>query len=234
MKAVPIIVCIACRLLLVFVALSLPACAKTYSAEPITATVVDAETWEPLEGVNVVAEWQLHDPNWHGAGSLEVVEAVTDKNGEFYIPGWGPKAVPSHLPYGTRLGNDDPGLSFFKSGYRIRGLSNMRQPERLHPWNDIPVRYSDWDGKLIWLEKFKGSLEEYGKYIHDPIKYWGTGIPCVWKKTPRLYAALIKERERLDGLGIPNSDLPSLENMENTFKNRKCGSAKELFREYLR
>lgn len=53
------------------------------------------------------------------------------------------------------------------------------------------------------------------------------------EKTPRLYAAPIKERERLDSLGIHNSDLPSLEDMENTFKNRKCGSAKEFFREYL-
>jgi hypothetical protein len=224
---------IAMHLYLLLAALSLPACAKTYSAKPITATVVDAETWEPLEGVNVVAEWALHGPTWRGMGHLELMEAVTDKKGHFHIPGWGPKAVPSHLPRGTRLGNIDPGLYFFKSGYRVRALDNSRrQPERLNPWNDIPVRYSDWDGKLIWLEKFKGSLEEYGKYIYDPAEYAGSGIPCPWKKTPRLYAALIKERERFDSLGI-HSNLPSLEAMENAFNNGKCGSAREFFREYL-
>jgi hypothetical protein len=228
MKTFPV----APRLLLILSVLSLPACAKTYSAKPITATVVDAETWEPLEGVNVVADWVLHYPTWRWAGSLEVAEAVTDKNGQFHIPGWGPKAVPSHLPHGTRLGNDDPGLVFFKRGYRVRGLSNSRQPERLLPRNDIPVRYSDWDGKLIWLEKFKGTLEEYGKYIYDPARFAGSGIPCPWKKTPQLYAALIKERERLDSLGI-HSNLPSMRAMENNFNNRKCGSAKEFFREYL-
>ncbi|WP_077732065.1 hypothetical protein [Methylocaldum sp. 14B] len=172
-------------LYLLLTALSLPACAKTYSAKPITATVVDAETWEPLEGVNVVADWVLYAPAWRSTGELEIIEAVTDEQGQFHIPGWGPKAVPSHLPYGTRLGNEDPALQFFKGGYRIRVLVNSRQPERLRPENDIPVRYSDWDGKVIKLEKFKGTLEDYGKYIHDPMQYMGSGIPCPRKKMPR-------------------------------------------------
>jgi len=170
------------HLYLLLTALSLPACARTYSARPITATVIDTDTQEPLEGVNVVADWVLYDPAWRGTGELEIIEAVTDEQGQFHIPGWGPKAVPSHLPYGTRLGNDDPALQFFKGGYRIRVLVNSRQPERLRPENDIPVRYSDWDGKVIKLEKFKGTLEDYGKYIHDPMQYMGSGIPCPWKK----------------------------------------------------
>jgi hypothetical protein len=37
---------------------SLTGC-TVYSADPITATVVDADTGAPIEGVNVVAAWEL-------------------------------------------------------------------------------------------------------------------------------------------------------------------------------
>lgn len=90
MKTLPI----AYRLIIVLLTPSLSACAKTYSAKPITATVVDAETWEPLEGVNVVAEWILHYPTWRSDGSLEVAEAVTDKKGSFIFPAGGRKRFP--------------------------------------------------------------------------------------------------------------------------------------------
>ena len=142
---------------------ALEACSTAYSAKPITATVVDAETGQPIEGVNVVAHWVLHGPTWVSAADLELTEAVTDKDGRFHIPGWGPKSIPSGLPRGTRLGNSDPGLIFFKSGYEVTGLFNRLQPERLRPEHDIPVRYSDWDGKVIKLNRFRG----------DPGSYWG-------------------------------------------------------------
>jgi hypothetical protein len=215
------------RSCVLFAALWLQACAATYSAKPITATVVDAETGEPLEGVNVVAHWVMNDPAWRRAGDLELMEAVTNKEGKFHIPGWGPKGIPSDLPRGTRLGNDDPGLILFKSGYKVDGLSNMLQPNRLRPENDIPVRYSDWDGKVIRLEKFKGDLQFYG-----PPGTFGAGIECPWKKVPRFFVALMQERARLDRLGV-RSALPTLGHLENSFRNSGCGSAEEFFREYM-
>lgn len=128
------------RSCVLFAVLCLQACATIYSAKPITATVVDAESGEPLEGVNVVAHWVMHDPAWRSAGDLELMEAVTNKEGKFHIPGWGPRAIPSDLPMGTRLGNDDPGLILFKSGYKVAGLSNMSPPNRLRPEHDIRQR----------------------------------------------------------------------------------------------
>ncbi|MBP1149416.1 MULTISPECIES: hypothetical protein [unclassified Methylocaldum] len=224
-----------CRLLLVLTSLSLPACAKTYSAKPITATVVDAETWEPLEGVNVVAEWILHYPTWRSDGSLEVAEAVTDKKGQFHIPGWGPKAVPSHLPHGTRLGNIDPGLYFFKSGYRVRALDNSRrQPERLLPRNDIPVRYSDWDGKLIWLEKFKGSLQDYASMVKSASGFHFQD--CKWVKFRRWLMAMFREADRLNAAGVSgvrNSTIDYRWWSSRRDKN-ECGRLEEIFSEYLK
>jgi uncharacterized GH25 family protein len=83
------------QIVLALLLASLSACATSYSAKPITAKVVDAVTGEPLEGVNVVAHWLMEDPQaGRGQGDLELMEAVTDKSGEFHFPGWGPKAIP--------------------------------------------------------------------------------------------------------------------------------------------
>jgi uncharacterized GH25 family protein len=94
------------QIVLALLLASLSACATSYSAKPITAKVVDAVTGEPLEGVNVVAHWLMEDPQaGRGQGDLELMEAVTDKSGEFHFPGWGPKAIPRDKFPGTRLTN---------------------------------------------------------------------------------------------------------------------------------
>src|SRR5712691_9370936 len=208
-----------CRLLPILAALSLQACAttQTYSAKPITATVVDAETGEPLEAVNVAAHWVLHDPvAWRSAGDLELTETATDKEGKFHFPGWKGKAPPVVEQYETRLSNEDPAMIFFKSGYRPRSVGNYLQPERLRDDNHTWERYSDWDGKVIKLEKVKGNLEEYGNIVDGITRGLGSGIKCGWKKTPRLYASLINEKERLDKLGVRNN-LPSMATMQYYF-----------------
>ncbi|HEX6550206.1 MAG TPA: hypothetical protein VF117_05980, partial [Gammaproteobacteria bacterium] len=64
------------------------------SADPIDATLVDADTGKPLAGVPVVAYWALKSGSLTGdslpCGAAGVEEAVTDKDGKFHIPGWGP------------------------------------------------------------------------------------------------------------------------------------------------
>jgi hypothetical protein len=214
--------------------MSLPACATTYYAKPTAATVVDAETGEPLEGVNVVAHWAVLSVTGRGAGDLELTEAVTDKEGKFYIPGWGPKSLDSDLPRGSRLGKDAPALTFFKSGYLVRSVGNNLQPLHLSDPSDTgpSVRYSDWDGKTIKLKKNIGSLEQYASSV-ELAGSVDQSFHCPWKMIPRLYAALMKEKERLDRLGVRNY-LPSMGHMELYFKNAKCGSAKEFFKEYMK
>ena len=210
------------------------AISQTYSAKPITATVVDAETGEPLEGVHVVAHWLLHDrTSWRSAGDLELMESVTDKEGQFHFPGWKGKAPPKVGLYTARLDNVDPGMVLFKTGYQPRGVDNDLQPERLRDENHTWERYSDWDGKVIKLQKFKGDLETYAVLVGGTTTNLGSGIPCPWKKFPRYMAALIKEKDRLNTLRVRNY-LPSLETMERYFTNQGCGSARDFFSEYLK
>jgi hypothetical protein len=219
------------RLALLFAVVSLAACASTYSAKPITAIVVDAETGEPLEGVNVVAQWILHGPTWVSAGSLEVDEAVTDKDGRFHIPGWGPKEVPGDLPSGTRLGNADPKLTFFKSGYNVKNLGNELQPQRLRPENDIPIRYSDWDGKVIKLERFKGSTQDYASSLRSATMFYFQD--CKWVKFRRYLMAIFRETDRLHALGLGIGLLPTYADFAAR-NSGECGPLEKIFVEYLK
>ena len=102
---------------LLFILLSpLQGCAALqYSADPIEAWVVDAETNQPIEGAIVVAHWELKGGLEGGnvMGQVMVMEAVTDDKGKFNFPAWGPKW---HIGWGG-LGDSDPELLLFKSGY---------------------------------------------------------------------------------------------------------------------
>ncbi|MCF6199453.1 MAG: hypothetical protein L3J67_08665 [Hyphomicrobiaceae bacterium] len=72
---------------LVVVAFTLTGCTR-YSAEPIEGWVIDADTKKPIEGVIVVANWQLHKSTIGGripAAHLNIMETLTDKNGRFFF-----------------------------------------------------------------------------------------------------------------------------------------------------
>jgi len=94
-----------------------------YFAKEIRGQVVDAETGRPLEGVVIVARWTLR---WIGigdsstGGEINTLEAVTDREGNYFIPRWGPRPRPP-LAF---LDNLDPELTLFKSHFYPRRLSN--------------------------------------------------------------------------------------------------------------
>jgi len=80
-------------LILGVVAFALTGCNR-YSAESIEGWIIDADTKKPIEGVIVVANWQLHKSTMGGripAAHLNIMEILTDKNGLFYFEGWGPR-----------------------------------------------------------------------------------------------------------------------------------------------
>jgi hypothetical protein len=122
-----------------------------YWGEAIHGRVVDADTGEPLEGVVVVADWKLLAGGYgHGGhlNSLVVQETVTDKNGEFALPEWGPKMRPSF----TML-DKAPWLILFKSSYEHGALWNAQSSNGF-------VRRSDWDAQTVKLRRFSGTAQK--------------------------------------------------------------------------
>jgi hypothetical protein len=181
-----------------------PALAVIYTAEAIEGWVVDAGTGRPLEGVIIVAHWQLMGGFEGGnpVGQLQIHEAVTDQAGRYYIPAWGPR-----FALRGRLRNASPNLLFFKPGYRHRVLDN-----RWYAGRDNSK--SDWNGKTVTLERIEGSLLEYARHL-QPLNdaLWGVGHvwgePCGWESFPRMLRAIDAQDARFRSAGINHASVVS-------------------------
>jgi hypothetical protein len=189
---------------------SLSACATplTYSAKEIRGQIVDAATSQPIEGAVVVAQWVLfHGGPGHGGhkGRLHIYETVTDNDGRYFIPAWGPKA---HPPM-TELVNRDPEILIFKSTYEPKTLLNsvMREDS---------VRVSEWDGRVVKLKKAKVDIEKHAFFLSS---FYGSlgrgGSDRDWYNYPRMLLALSAEKRRLQSLGLPPGHAGSIPNIEN-------------------
>lgn len=176
----------------------------SYSAKPITARVVDSQTKEPLEGVVVVAHWELQGgPEGNRQGDLTVLEAVTDHSGTFHFPAWGPKKVPTGRPINARLQELDPELLFFKSGHRFFAAKNWNHTDVQQA---ASVRFSDYDGQTIEMPKFEGTLSEYARELSkseglllDPLF-----TQCGWRNLPLMLNALGQQQKVFDAAGLGN------------------------------
>ena len=174
---------------------------RYYSAEPIKARVVDEETKQPIEGVVVVAQWILMRGGYSGripVGTLHVLETVTDANGNFSFPAWGPLANTTE----GSLDREDPIIWFFKPGYGIGGISNHIS------YSDKPSRRK-WErsGTTIELEIFKGTKREYALHVGSrPSNLLENPNPnllgdCHFTKTPLMAAAIDVELQALEKQG---------------------------------
>lgn len=222
-----------CILLIVSV-IPMQGCARNYSAKSIDAGVVDAQTGKPLEGVNVVARWELrYGLEGGGTYQLQVMETVTDKDGHIFFPAWGPKEIPEHLPSEARLKDRDPEIAFFKGGYKTLVLRNDR-PINSMGGHGASTRSSDWNGKTIQLHKFQGSQQEYVSNLGNAQSELGFithGKDCEWKLVPKMILTLTKETKLLEEQNIETYFLKfsSIDDLPNQVR---CGSAQAFFKAY--
>lgn len=90
-----------------------------YYSEPVFGWVIDAETGERLEGVTVEAQWKEQRGSSiekSNATFLQKLTTVTDKEGSYHFPKWGPKI---EFGFGVILDNysNRPTLYFTKERY---------------------------------------------------------------------------------------------------------------------
>lgn len=202
------------------------------TGEPFAAQVVDADTGQPLAGVNVVAHWESHQGSLGGdalpCGAANVEEAVTNQDGRFQIPGWGP------VRSSCDLLEEDPVLYLFKSGYSFLGLTNG-----IFGAEPPTISRSDWDGKIIKMKKYPHL--DYSKQI--PPSYaedfddLNTSLEfvvvfpteCNWKKIPNMLHALLAEERKFHAAGTPLGSVASnLIWADKSMQEQapKCGSPK--------
>ena len=173
--------------------------------------------------------------HWHGFNGgdtvVKLLETVTDKDGRYHLPAWGPEPIPSYVPWDASQNPVYPRIVLFKSGYYTNEVSNDDFFS-----GGIPRAWttkSQWNGKTIGLKKFKGSLKEYSAQVEFFLGLAGADAQCVLKsQVPRAVAVGIKEGERLTQLGIRNA-LPRLLDIDES-GDPACEALKKSIREYLK
>lgn len=102
---------------------------------PYKGRVIDADTKLPIEGAVVHAEWWrlVYVPVVGGQAYYDSREVLTDKDGEFKIPGQGLLVMTSI---------HEPDFTIFKAGYRE--LDGFQWGSERKMWAD------DYEGKVVW------------------------------------------------------------------------------------
>tara|TARA_R110001599_G_scaffold351880_1_gene585007 strand:+ start:69 stop:755 length:687 start_codon:yes stop_codon:yes gene_type:complete len=172
------------------------------AGEPFSATIVDAETKEPIEGAVALIHWDTIGGHGQVTGFVEMLEAKSDKNGRLYFPAWGPK-----LAWITDVTlRRNPKIHLFKAGYEpgvlieesvtIKGVQEIN---RLH-------LTSSWNEKIIGLMVTSSTPLEYRKTMLsfmrnlDSLFFEEIGV-CYWIEFPFLrggmdeFAAFFREHK---------------------------------------
>ncbi|MGR9107845.1 MAG: hypothetical protein ACU843_13025 [Gammaproteobacteria bacterium] len=142
-------------------------CSVLYYAKETEFWVVDAETGQPLEGVIVVAHWEIRAGGWAGSipiDQLEIMETLSDENGRVYFPSYGPR-----IYLGGRMEDESPALLLFKPGYRPYAVE--KEYGGIGQMLSI-IRTSDWNGKQLELARVDDAVD----YAHSLWNYSFTWI----------------------------------------------------------
>ncbi|MGH9697559.1 MAG: hypothetical protein ACRD5Z_25670 [Bryobacteraceae bacterium] len=201
----------------------LAACSgATYSGPEWSARVVDAENGAPVEGAIVVARWKLERYSGRFAGWLFISEAVTNHDGVFHFPAWGPTAADADEGMRTRMSPNVPSIAIYKSNYWILidgccGLSGYLSRN----YGSGPNTRPSWaDGKVFALRPFYGDLHRYRDDLAQNMPL--SGPSCIYTSIPRIYAAAIAENKRLQKeleYGIPDF---TVEQFQDDVRFAKC------------
>lgn len=150
-----------------------------YFAKPIHGRVVDAVTGQPIVGAVVVAEWIPYALIFVDRSTpMQVLETVTDAQGNYSFQGWGPKL--RHLT--ERLDYLDPHIIVFRTGYKPYFASND-----VH--RNTCTRTSDRDGQTLEVQPFQETPERRLDQLRLVLQEAGVGAGHL----PRLFDEMLKE-----------------------------------------
>ena len=122
---------------------------------PYHGKVVDEQTREAIENAVVLGTWSVYhfDPGGGNSTYYDAREAVTDKNGEFTIPGLGLRILSSIKPMG---------FTVFKAGYSY--FSSYWDSLKIETRKDM----IKWEGEMPIIPIRKLTIEERRKSMTFP------------------------------------------------------------------
>ena len=199
------------------ICLSVVAFFFAYTADEIEGWVIDSNTGQPIEGVIVLAHWQLRGGFTNKPlQELKVFEDVTDSKGRYFFPAWGPK-----FAFLGSLDSRSPAVYMFKPGFEVLVINNTSADG----WGYTRFSYNK---KSIKMQRFTGTLAEYASklsWLSDDLEHIGLLYDslCGWQSFPTMVRALDKQETELRQAGVIYSLLATrMKSMESRFTSANC------------
>lgn len=175
----------------------LSGCKSVFDIPSVEGWIIDAETKSPIQGAVVVIERPVNG-GYHGGeiGTLKFQEAVTDKNGYYYIPELGAVKLDGYIDTSA------PYMYVFKAGYQYASLRNIRNTDRSEEVSERRYQRNQpsvWNKEKIELSRFVGSDKEYefelinisssfnreNKFIQTECNWVGYDLPLFFRALNR-------------------------------------------------
>lgn len=128
-----------------------------FQSQAVSGTVVDKQTSQPMADVTVTVRWAaLHSTgNEHNPDCIEIKSftTVTDSNGVFRVPAWGPVTLHGSWHYFVT----EPEASFTKSGRFLGSVKNDNYKSKIEwqvevdtsPFQTVTFENPSWNGQRI-------------------------------------------------------------------------------------
>lgn len=221
---------LACALLIGSMALS-----GCYRGAPIEGTVLDAHDGRPLVGIVVVAHWQARGPDLdvNRAGQLATVETVTDAQGHYALPGWGPRFKLFGKVSAVRTS-----LLFFKSGYQAAVVDT----DDTKSMGSVPMVRLESENRVVKLQLAeplpRPRIEKFDLFNLALRSILADAAACPWQHIPTMLREVHKERLALAKYALDSDAWPLTTVDDDLIRNADelakqagsgCGSPKEVF-----
>jgi hypothetical protein len=135
-----------------------------YRSPEVSGVIVDADTGQPVDGVKVQVTWNSirrtendHNPdlvNFHTG------TAITDTNGLFIIPAWGPMGESRkchYYEYEPTVSLSQPDCTFSYQGLVCRFINNDNNQDSVTssawPWQTVTLDKPSWNGQRLRIHK---------------------------------------------------------------------------------
>jgi 5-hydroxyisourate hydrolase-like protein (transthyretin family) len=128
-------------------------CPVYFKSPSLSGTVVDIKSGKPMADVSVKVRWSamrrtanMHNPD---CMDIKVATTVTDTNGVFTVPAWGPITLTGGWYYCLT----DPEAYFAKSGHDLGMIYNRTYPGYQSvtpfPFQTVIFEKPSWNGQKI-------------------------------------------------------------------------------------
>ena len=213
---------------MLLIAVTLTQCGIIVSSAPFSATVVNSNSNLPIEGVVVLAKWDLLGIEGVVENTIAIAETVTDADGAFSVPGWGPRVNRKFLYSSVR--DSSPEVIVYKLGFEPESIYDYRAFSFL----GFHMRAAGIDGSTISLSPSDGPILEHSLLVNDvevrisSISRLLSDDECSWKRMPHLLVEMHRAGEAAMSEGADARNL-----LVSRIPKKDCGDPIDFFLDYL-